>query len=229
MKKKKNYLLILFSILYLRMCTLQLQALQCVEAPDPLNSLASDAEETFSLYLSEDLQTKCFQGEHLRTVIIVLVLMLVYTLGFPLFCLLLLSRAFASEYSTGAIGLLWHHVKWMRGDVEEELQKFNQQAREGMMQQKEGGQNGKDKKAVSFPSASSDYYTATAALNRYREDSFGYLFLNYKPSMVLHCVFDLYLIQFCIALVQVFALLPAAAGPPVPGEREAGRVDRTEE
>jgi hypothetical protein len=49
--------LILLSIFYLRISTLMFNAFLCSRAPDPLTSTASNAVVSYSLYLTEDLQT----------------------------------------------------------------------------------------------------------------------------------------------------------------------------
>lgn len=78
--------LILGSIFYLRLTILEFKAFKCSMAPDPVASHDSDAIVTESLYLTEDLQTRCFEGEHIITIACVLAMMLVYTVGFPIFC-----------------------------------------------------------------------------------------------------------------------------------------------
>ena len=80
--------LILGSILYLRLTTLNLQALHCTDV---------QLTEGGSLQsvLAVDLSTRCYQGAHLVvSVLLVWPGLLVFSLGFPLFSALLLYRTF---------------------------------------------------------------------------------------------------------------------------------------
>jgi hypothetical protein len=103
-------LLILGSIFYLRLCVLSLQGFRCALQPDPLQSTGSDAAATRSLILLEDGSTRCWTGEHLQTAAFALLLLVAYTGGLPLFCFVLLMRAFADERTGGAAG--WMRARW---------------------------------------------------------------------------------------------------------------------
>ena len=95
--------LILLSIFYLRLAILEMQAFQCAMYPDPLTSSASDAIVTSSLYLTSDLQSLCYKGRHLTVAIVASILLPLYTAFFPLWCYVLLMRAFGNEK------ISWHH------------------------------------------------------------------------------------------------------------------------
>ena len=114
-QRLQHSLLILLSIFYLRLVVLQFKAFVCSYSVDPLLSGSSDALTTESLYLTEDMQTRCFQGKHLAMVCAVVVMMIVYTAGFPLFCFVLLMRAFATADTPGALGYLRKRFKILRG------------------------------------------------------------------------------------------------------------------
>jgi hypothetical protein len=108
-------LLILLSIFYLRLTTLLFQALLCDRMPDPTAATDSEAIVTQSLYLREDGQTACWTGAHNATAAGAIILLLLYSVGYPLFCFVLLTRAFANESSTGVMGWLRTHFSWLRG------------------------------------------------------------------------------------------------------------------
>jgi hypothetical protein len=108
-------LLILLSIFYLRLTTLLFKALLCDRMPDPATQADSSAAATESLYLREDGQTACWTGSHVGTAAVAIILLVVYSAGFPLFCFVLLTRAFTDETSTGAMGWLRRHIACLRG------------------------------------------------------------------------------------------------------------------
>jgi len=105
--------LILLSIFYLKLTSLQLKLFDCVMAPDPQTALAPIPGDE-SLYLQADLQTKCYTGAHLLTVIFALLLFVFYTFGFPFVCFILLMRAFADRSFPGIIGRFYSDYKLFR-------------------------------------------------------------------------------------------------------------------
>ncbi len=108
-------LLILLSIFYLRLTALLFKALACDRMPDPTAPTDSEATVTESLYLREDGQTECWKGSHNGTAAGAIILLLLYSAGFPLSCFVLLTRAFTNEDSTGVMGWLRTHFSWLRG------------------------------------------------------------------------------------------------------------------
>jgi hypothetical protein len=115
-------LLILLSIFYLRVASLLFKCFVCVESADPAVSTDSDAAVTHSLYLREDYATRCYTRFHLATSIGAIILLLVYTLGYPLFCFRLLMRAFTDERTTGVLGWLRRRFACLRGRKRRRLQ-----------------------------------------------------------------------------------------------------------
>ena len=103
-------LLILLSIFYLRLTTLLFKGLLCDRMPNPTAPTDSEAVMTESLYLREDGQTSCWSGAHISTATGVIILLTLYSAGFPIFCFVLLTRAFTDQSnSSGVIG-------WFRGN-----------------------------------------------------------------------------------------------------------------
>jgi hypothetical protein len=102
-ERATHALLIVLSLFYLRVTLLSMKALQCAEGPDPTSPNDFDNPGTRSLYLIEDGQTECYTGKHMALVGVVAVLFLLYTAGFPVFCFILLTRAFASHRDKGLI------------------------------------------------------------------------------------------------------------------------------
>jgi hypothetical protein len=82
--------------------------------PNPTAPNDSAAAVTESLYLREDGQTACWKDAHVSAAVGAILLLVLYSAGFPLFCFVLLTRAFANEHSTGFIGWLRRHVSWLR-------------------------------------------------------------------------------------------------------------------
>jgi hypothetical protein len=79
-------MLILLSFLYLKMATRILQVMYCVEIA---GVYVMNAERT----------TVCFEGFHLVTFVCACLLLIVYVVGFPVYCISLLREAFASGRS----------------------------------------------------------------------------------------------------------------------------------
>jgi hypothetical protein len=185
-QRLQHALLILLSIFYLRLSILQFKAFMCTTAPDPLASTASDAAQTESLYLTEDMQTLCYRGSHRVTVAFVILLFLFYTAGFPLFCFVLLMRAFANKRTPGVLGWLWVHIPLMRGDGSQAVVRNRGSV-------------------IAPPSAASSLSHAAVirALLRSRENTYGYLFFSYRPSHFAMCML-VFIVQVCVAAITVF-------------------------
>jgi hypothetical protein len=69
-------------------------------------------------------QTRCYEGDHLQTVAGASILLLVYTLGFPFFCFVLLMRSFTDHHTTGILGWLRRKVPILRGTGRPQLRKL---------------------------------------------------------------------------------------------------------
>ena len=80
--------LILGSIMYLRLTTLELQALNCTTVVQRDGSILQ--------VLKVDLSTVCYQGAHQQAMFVVWPVLLLYCVGFPLLCCVLLYRSFHS-------------------------------------------------------------------------------------------------------------------------------------
>ena len=78
--------LILGSILYLRLTAMNFQAINCTTVVQSDGSTQS--------VLQIDLTTKCYEGNHLYSAPAIWLLLLVYSIGFPLLCFWLLYRNF---------------------------------------------------------------------------------------------------------------------------------------
>lgn len=111
--------LILLCIFYLRLCILEFKSFRCAILPDPMESTSILAEETRSLYLVEDGQTLCWRTDHLWVLAFVALLMFVYSAGFPIYCFVLLTRAFADEHTKGCTGFLYKRFALLRAAAEE--------------------------------------------------------------------------------------------------------------
>ena len=110
--------LILLSIFFLRVCTLCLKGFACASAPDPAlqgGDSAAAAAVSRSLYLTEDMQTKCFVGGHRTTVAGVVALLLLYMIGYPVAVFVVLMRAFATPRTAGLLGWLRRRFACLRG------------------------------------------------------------------------------------------------------------------
>ena len=185
-ERMQHALLILLSIFYLRLCILQFKAFVCITAPDPLASTASNAAQTQSLYLAEDMQTRCYQGAHAVTVAFVVLLLLFYTAGFPLFCFALLMRSFANKRTPGVLGWLWAHCSLLRG---------TDRQGSGEVAAASGG--------VSVGVSELSPAALIRSLVRSRENRYGYLFFSYRPSHFATCML-VFVVQVCVAAITVF-------------------------
>jgi hypothetical protein len=71
--------LLLCSIFFLKLNTLQWKMFSCVRAPTPETVYAD--EPVYAEFLAEDYQTPCYASAHLGTTIAILVLFIVYSFG----------------------------------------------------------------------------------------------------------------------------------------------------
>jgi hypothetical protein len=69
--------------------------------------------DTGFLYVRD--QTLCYQGTHLATVVGACILLVFYTVGFPLYCFRLLMVAFPEQGTTGFLGCLRKQFRSLRG------------------------------------------------------------------------------------------------------------------
>jgi hypothetical protein len=116
-RRLTHSLIILCTIFFLKLCTLQMKLLKCVYAPPPTDALYATDDSVKYLYLEADFQTRCYQGDHLWMLLLSLLLFVVYTLGFPWYTFVLLTRSFADDDSTGVIGWLRRRLPMLRAQV----------------------------------------------------------------------------------------------------------------
>jgi len=106
--------IILASVFFMKVTTMQMQIFKCAMAPAPTDALTADATTPQHLYLEADYQTRCYEGEHLAAVILTCILFICFTLGFPIGMFILLCRAFADDRTAGMIGWLRRHFSFLR-------------------------------------------------------------------------------------------------------------------
>jgi hypothetical protein len=112
--RMKHSLIVLLSVFYLRLTLLQLTALQCTVSPDPNQVNHSDTRISYGLYLLQDLSTTCWSARHIPVVFLSLLLLLVYSFGFPIACFVALTREFADDATGGLIGMLRRRISFLR-------------------------------------------------------------------------------------------------------------------
>lgn len=204
-------LLILLSIFYLRMVILSLKAFKCVSVIDSDSGSTSDAIATYSLVLAEDMQTRCYEGDHLIATIVIAILLIAYIVGFPIACLVVLSRSFGSERTGGLLGWLWRHFAIFRGPEHKILRnRTNWHVHDTFIA------DGAGNKKINADSASASAWDDTdipptperqAQIERQyraRMATFGYLFIGYRPDYFAQCIL-IYLVHIWFATVQVFS------------------------
>jgi hypothetical protein len=206
-------LLILLSIFYLRVTTLLFEALVCDRMPNPTAPADSDATVTESLFLREDGQTACWTGEHVSVATGSIILLILYSTGFPLFCFVLLTRAFTHENSTGLIGWLRRRVSWLRDSRHHSAARAAMQQSDATARPSSPSSGGwlqagaVEKKNAKTAYAPSDSHAGqllqAAKLQRRREDAYGFLFLSFRPACFFGCVYVL-LLSCSVAAVNVF-------------------------
>lgn len=103
--------LILLSLYYLKLTTLCVRGVICSYAPDPSPLDGSYTVTTESLYLNVDSSIRCYQGYHLATVVFIFFFFIFYCIGFPVFCFVVLTRAFITPEHGGIMGWLVAHFK----------------------------------------------------------------------------------------------------------------------
>jgi hypothetical protein len=113
-ERLQHSFLILMIIFYLRLTLLELKAFQCATLPNPPQSTNINEPQTSGWYLLEDGSTHCLQSEHLWVLSFVILLLAVYNVGLPLFCFVLLMRAFADESTSGVVGYLYRRFAFLR-------------------------------------------------------------------------------------------------------------------
>jgi hypothetical protein len=122
-------MLVVLSLFYLRLAGLLFRVFSCTEAPDSgtaggggtsgdmmmLQQGATGMGSTpMALFLQEDLQTRCWRGEHLAAAAGSVILIIVYIVGFPAACWVLLMRAFSTSRTPGVLGWLRRQFSCLR-------------------------------------------------------------------------------------------------------------------
>jgi len=178
------------------------------------------------------MQTKCYTSMHLVTVIFVLLLFVVYTVGFPCWAFVLLMRSFADEHTKGLLGALWRRYPFLRARVA--LITLNPQATKSDemddeelmnnplhtaqvdveltdMQAESRLSHATRQVAPSVPVSKPKPKTpeqeaaeAAAVLRFSREESFGFLFMRYRASAFETVVSAVFVVQLLVALVTVY-------------------------
>lgn len=212
------------AIFFLRLNILNFKAFMCAMAPDPLVSLASDAPATQSLFLIEDMQTRCYESTHLVTVVFVILLLLCYTIGFPLFCFVVLMRSFANARTSGVLGWLRARFTILQGKKKISRKKGLRLSADAAGQTTATGGGGvvsgidsspiKPSALVAF-SAESATAAASAVsssaelaeptpeqIHNDRVNRFGYLFSGYRYSHFASCLL-VFVVQLNVAAITV--------------------------
>jgi len=112
----RHAMLILLCIFFLRCCILEFSTFRCETLPVPPTEISSNAQQTEASYLSEDGITRCLSAEHIGLIVAAVILLVGFTLGYPLFVFVLLTRTFADDSTQGIVGWLRRRVKLLRVD-----------------------------------------------------------------------------------------------------------------
>jgi hypothetical protein len=120
-RRLRHALIILLTIFFLRLTLLQMETFECFEFDVPQSAAAYGAgSDSTALIMLIDLQTRCYTGSHLGISIASALFFILYTIGFPLTCFILLTRSLASKDSTGLIGVLWRNCRILRAPTDDE-------------------------------------------------------------------------------------------------------------
>lgn len=95
-------MLVLGALGYLRMTTLTLEAVHCVDVPivgDPLDKTPGE----YRLVLHYDYTTPCYVGGHVMSAFFIWPFLFIYCAGYPIFCFILLHRAFRRNSDMAAL------------------------------------------------------------------------------------------------------------------------------
>lgn len=217
--------LLLCSIFYLKLNTLQFKMFVCVTAPTPESIF--DDEPVMSEFLKEDFQTPCYASAHLGTTISICVLFVFYSFLFPFATYVILCRAFADEAEeNGCTSWLVRHVSLFRPS-----QSKDEQAAEAHKAMREEEQHHKlvaknamadakvdaagagvtlvsSKDAATAPPSRSTSFAVLplstamtlAYIEHHRMQTFGFLFLHIKHSVFSYRLSQ-YVINFCFAAI----------------------------
>jgi hypothetical protein len=115
-KRLEHSFCIILALMYLRVATLLCENFQCAMQLNPILSTASNAPESESLLLSADGSTQCYLTGHAASTAFAIVLIVVYIIGFPVFCFVRLLRWFGNERTPGISGWLWRKYNCFRHD-----------------------------------------------------------------------------------------------------------------
>jgi hypothetical protein len=115
-ERLRHAMLILLCIFFLRICILEFKTFRCESLPVPPTEISSNAQQTDASYLSEDGITRCLSAEHIGLIVAAVILLIGFTLGYPLFVFVLLTRTFADDSTQGIVGWLRRRVKLLRVD-----------------------------------------------------------------------------------------------------------------
>ena len=99
-RRRRTHIMIIALVLsYLRVVTLQVQAWRCASAPETGRGevVGDEGEIPQHNYLIADLSTRCYEGAHSGTLAFVVITLLFYTAGFPIYILVVLRRAFRAR------------------------------------------------------------------------------------------------------------------------------------
>ena len=109
---------ILGALFYIRMSTLSLQTLDCVAMPDGSAILTKDGVAPSAeshLYLVVDPTTQCYTGTHALAAALAVFILVFFSLMYPFYAFLLLTRTFARASTPGIIGALARSFKCLQG------------------------------------------------------------------------------------------------------------------
>ena len=185
-------LLILLAIYYLKITTLCIRGVECSMQPDPVSLVSGEPATTSSLYLNIDSGTRCYTDAHAATVAFIFLCFVFYSCGFPVFCFVIIMRAFITPQSGGVLGWLSSRSAFLRSHRPEtsalHARILNRQlsATERPPQAKLGVwdvDTSAEEAAVAAKKAVIEKTLMQyAVLSRARQDMMGYLFLGLKDS-----------------------------------------------
>lgn len=191
---------ILGALFYLRLTTLSLRMFDCVHATGQPELESADgsvvyvesSDQSRQLYLLADLGTRCFTGGHLATAIFALVFLVFFSLMYPVYALILLTRTFAGPHSKGCARFLVTRFACCRGAGyriklrrKASIQTVNQDEEED-----------EDENVIAR-----DGEQATAT--KTQTELYGYLFRGLRPSLYYYRIL-LYPLQFLYAAMSTF-------------------------
>jgi hypothetical protein len=115
-ERLRHAMLILLCIFFLRICILEFNTFRCETLPMPPSEISSNAQQTEANYLSEDGITRCLSAEHIGLIVAAVILLVGFTLGYPIFVFVLLMRTFSDSTTQGVSGWLRRRIKLLRAE-----------------------------------------------------------------------------------------------------------------